>query len=197
MPRVIQNVIEASLAVATLQGPPNNISNDRPSSPMPPPDNDSPAAMSTVGADHPISAEVPQAATLATAPRSQGKKTGASLLRKVSLGLAGMAGAAPSHSALKVGGPRKMGGSRLFGHPPPGGIAPNARDRWKTDRHKATGDAPATDMPKPDTALQDAPVPLESDPQAQILNALEGFQKELAEDGADENEDRQVVVALG
>ena len=195
LPKEIQTVIEASLAVATLQAVATEpAAKDPMPAPAPAPDSDSP------GPDLEPATALPKAADAALpskAPaagqRSQGKKTGTSLLRKVSRGLAGMAGAGAAHPGIKVGGPRKMGATRLFGHPPAGGVAPDGRDRWKADRYKA-GDVPSSDAPRPDAMNeQAAPAP---DPQAPLMEALEGFEKELSDNG-EENDDRQTVIALG
>lgn len=198
LPKEIQTLVEASLAVAVLQKPAaaEAASTVEPT-PAPAPDTDSP----TMDVAVVTAKQVPQVEsgqptkTAAEAPQSQGKKSGTSLFRKVSLGLAGMASVGAGHAGGRVGGPRKMGAGRLFGNPQPGGTAPDARDRWNTNRYKAvngtTGDLPQADVPE-----QDPTVSQVADPQAPLMAALAGFEKQISDETGD-NEDGATIIALG
>lgn len=200
LPKEIQTIVEASIAVAALQAPANAKDSKAPSmSPAPAPDNDLPIAETAIDGHETkakeaieVAKEIPTTSKTVPAGRSQGKKTGASLLRKVSLGLAGMAGASPGHPVIRVGGPRKMGTTRLFGHPPATAPPADARDRWRADRQQVAEGAPpaGTDLPG-------GSAPPMADPQAPLLDALEGLQEELKTGGDEENEDRQTIIALG
>lgn len=200
LPKEIQIIVEASIAVATLQTTSVDAAGNKPPSPSPAPapDIDVPTAAATVNAQESHLADAAHAAAktiLATtkpaqpAP-SQGKKTGASLLRKVSLGLAGIAGAPAGHPGVKVGGPRKMGATRLFGHPPAAAIAPDARNRWRADKYQSA------DAPEPVIDVADGVAPPMEDSHTHLLTALEGLPKELVVDD-EANEDRQVLIAQG
>lgn len=206
VPKEVQTVVEASLAVAVLQKPEAPPTRASTPSPPPAPDTDTPG-QPTVRISDPeqvVASPAPLAETAqankgpASAPQSQGKKSGTSLLRKVSLGLAGMANMATAggvHTGPRVGGPRKMGAGRLFGNLPPGATAPDAKDRWNPNRYK-TGGPTALDQPKQDMPPPDVPEIQPNDQQAQLMEALEGFEKQMAEDTG-ENDEQTTVIALG
>ncbi|KAK9900816.1 hypothetical protein P389DRAFT_208246 [Cystobasidium minutum MCA 4210] len=208
VPKEVQTLIEASLAVAVLQKPAaaEAVTAAEPI-PAPAPDTDPPATDNGSHGDAAVTVGEPDAAVAvkssaaaapvqaqkgpAAAPQSQGKKSGTSLLRKVSLGIAGLANVGTGQPAVKVGGPRKMGAGRLFGNGPAGAVAPDAKDRWNADRYKTTA-APANDAPQVETPEQDAPPA----PETPLMEALAGLEKDLHGD-SDENDERTAVIALG
>lgn len=188
LPKEIQTLIEASLAINAAQQshlpapprPPSAAS----SNPDPAPDTDGQPAPHVQ-----IQAPSGKAAKAKAGPisGSQNKAGGSSLLRKVSLGLAG-------GNAIRVGGPRKMGGPRMFGLQP--STTDEARNRWNRGNATPAG-APGHDGSRPveDQAIHP------DDPQAPLMAALQGFEEQLAAAEHDDDEggqnDNMSLIAMG
>jgi hypothetical protein len=209
LPKEVQTLVEASLAVAALQPHRpeefHTAATSRTSTPTPPPAPDTDASVPEVPAAAANKHSESGAKNSSTEPpptQSKGN-TGSSLLRKVSLGIASMASAAAVQSGIRVGGPRKMGASRLFGQTTANAQAPDAKDRWKAERYQLrpgqsqglsdiAGDPPQAATHSEVNGLADTT----QDQQAQVLQALEGFQDQLAQDG-ENGDDPATVIALG
>ena len=185
LPKEIQTLVQASIAIAGVQ---NAHAAEEKDSPPQPPSQDAPAP-DTDGNPAPRSQAKPPVA----GSNAQAKNAGASLLRKVSLGLSGGAPGGPG--GIKVAGPRKIGGPRLFGHPP-AATTDEARNRWNTggsmSRRQREAGAPAAMGIAADEQAY-------GDPQAPLMAALQGFEEQIAaaEDAGEETDDKASVIARG
>jgi hypothetical protein len=121
---------------------------------------------------------------------------GASILRKVSQKIASVA---PAGTGSRVGGSRKM---NLFGGTNQTTSA-DVRDRWKTVSKAAAQPDPASQAAMYSSAAS-APDgmqgPTAVDPQGPLIEALQGFEKQLAQDSENEEgggDGSAAVIALG
>lgn len=158
------------------------VTTPHPPSPVPPPDTD----QSGPDSDSPppaVAAETVQP-TVRPPQAPTPKKGSKSLLRKVSTKIGqNLLGPGGAPGAARVGGPRKMNTARFFGHPPPA-TTEEARNRWNTNAQRKPADQPA---PTQDHVEPAGTAP--GDPDNPLMQALEGFERTLAEQEASSSEE--------